>query len=333
MVRLQSRAHYDACDFTGAVTLAPQGADGIEQSYYYECATPGSDFLSCSIAGHCAAGQKLEVNTSSTESVFDANGETLLHAKSLRQVMTLLGAPQMDRGYQTELQANHTLEVIWCLESHAPDSCKDWQGDSTVASCKADVHNLAGFVSRKRPLPDYSAARTYYDEALGFDVNHCPTLQYLTELYLQVGNTSGAIDTAERLCTACDAASRYAAETRTAFETRSIDGESVNAPAACFAPPSAPPGLPPPQLPPPYAVPGAAIGAAIGGGIAVVLAIVATAAVVRRRRGASTNGKKASGKKANGKKASGGGDSFGSVVMESSTKTVDETPASSVETA
>ena len=29
VVRMQSRAHYDACDFTGSVTLAPPGAAGI----------------------------------------------------------------------------------------------------------------------------------------------------------------------------------------------------------------------------------------------------------------------------------------------------------------
>ena len=62
--------------------------------------------------------------------------------------MTLLGAPEMDRGYQTEAQAKHTLEVIWCLESHSPDSCKDWEAGATDATCRADVHNLAGYVSR-----------------------------------------------------------------------------------------------------------------------------------------------------------------------------------------
>lgn len=316
MVRMQSRAHYDACDFTGAVTLAPPGTAGTDQSYYYECATPGSEFLSCSIPGHCAAGQKLEVNTSSTVSVFGANGETLLHATSLRQVMTLLGAPQMSRGYQTDAQANHTLEVIWCLESHAPDSCKDWQRDATAASCKADVHNLAGFVSRKRPSPDFAKARTYYDAALGFSSNHCPTLQYLTELNLQTGNTSGALATAERLCTACGAASTYAKDTRTAFET--IGGVNLNAPAACLLPPPSspsPPPPPPPPLVPPPAVSGGAIVGAIGGGTAVVLAIAAAATILCRRR-TSSGGKK------------GGDDNFSSVADEGGMK-IDETPVTS----
>ena len=36
-------------------------------------------------------------------------------------------------------------------------------GSATLASCKADVHNLAGFVSRSRPVPQYAHALAYYD--------------------------------------------------------------------------------------------------------------------------------------------------------------------------
>ena len=79
------------------------------------------------------------------------------------------------------------------------------------------VHNLAGYVSRKRPSPDFDAARTYYNEALSYDADHCPTLQYLTELNLQTGDTSGALASAERLCIACGSDSTYAAATRAAF--------------------------------------------------------------------------------------------------------------------
>lgn len=261
----------DRCDFTGSVPLAAPGSSGSSQSYYYECATPGlSEFLSCSIPGHCAAGQKLEVKTSSTAKVFDAQGETLLHAKSLKQVMSLLGAPQMNRGYQTEAQAQHTLEVIWCLESHAPDSCTDWQASATAATCKADVHNLAGFVSRKKPSPDFAKARQYYDEALSFDPSHCPTLQYLTELNLQTSDTSGALATAEKLCTVCDATSAYGVQTVAA-----LNAASVSLPAACAGGPSA-----------------AVLGGAIGGGVAILLIVgVAVVVVLRRRKGNDKVGK------------------------------------------
>lgn len=165
LVKMKDFDHFDRCDFTGAVMLAPQGSVGSTQSYYVECTNPGSEYLSCSIPEHCAAGQKLEVKTAS-KSVFNADGSTALHADSLKDVMTLLGArvpafegerptchchcparvlptlcrsnrgagaPEMDRGYQTDAQAEHTLEVIWCLGQHTIYACKDWQvrGDET----------------------------------------------------------------------------------------------------------------------------------------------------------------------------------------------------------
>ena len=140
LVRMKSKAHYDACNFTEAFTLAPLGSFGTEQSYYYECMSPETtEYLSCSVPGHCTAGQKLTVTTSMRAyGVYGADAEPQIHARSLKQVMALLGWPEMERGYQTEAQAEHTLEVIWCLESHAPDSCKDWQEDATESSCIAD---------------------------------------------------------------------------------------------------------------------------------------------------------------------------------------------------
>ena len=40
----------------------------------------------------------------------------------------------------------------------------------------------AGFVSRKRPEPQYAHAERYYNEALALEPSHCPTLGYLVEL-------------------------------------------------------------------------------------------------------------------------------------------------------
>ena len=115
-----------------------------------------------------------------------------------------------------------------CLEDHCPDSAHDWDAGATEASCKAEVHNLAGFVTRKKPTPDYAKARQYYDEALGFEPAHCPTLEYLTELNLQVGNSSGALATAETLCTSCGKDSPLAVQARAAF-----DAAATDAPGAC----------------------------------------------------------------------------------------------------
>lgn len=232
VVKMASQAHYDACDFTGSVELAAAGT-GV-QSYYHGCDTASEvAYLSCSVGSHCADGQKLAVITSSTSRVVDANGAVQLHSRSLAQVMTLLGGPSaMDRGFQTEDQAARLLDVIWCLEDHCPSSATDWDAGATTASCKADVHNLAGYVSRKRPMPNLAHARQYYDEALAFVTDHCPSLAYLSELHLQQSNATAAAETAERLCAACGRESRYADEVRAAFAAA-----SVTPVGACAAPP------------------------------------------------------------------------------------------------
>ena len=66
-------------------------------------------------------------------------------------------------------------------------------------TCMADVYNLGGFVSRKRPLPDFAHSERYYHTALSHDPNHCPTLGYLSELYLMMGNKSGDRDGAHSM--------------------------------------------------------------------------------------------------------------------------------------
>ena len=119
-------------------------------------------------------------------------------------------------------------QVIWCLESHCPTSALDWQADATKASCLSDVHNLAGYVTRKRPTANYALARKYYDEALRYTPTHCPTLQYLTELNLQTSNVTGAVATAESLCTTCGSGSHYAELARAAFQAA-----GATPPAAC----------------------------------------------------------------------------------------------------
>jgi hypothetical protein len=86
LVKMKDREHFDACDFDGATELA-SAANDVTQSYYFECNEPGAiDFLACSVGTHCADGQKLEVNTSSTERVTDYLGDTLIHSRSLAQV-------------------------------------------------------------------------------------------------------------------------------------------------------------------------------------------------------------------------------------------------------
>lgn len=144
--------------------------------------------LACSVASHCASGQKLTVAVSRSEHAVDpTDGSTvLLHSDSLARVMTLLGHRSdpstgfvyLDRGYTTEAAAEVSLEMIWCLEAHAPTSCADWDPGATQASCLADIYNLGGFVERKRPAPQYEHAEGYYLTALSHVPTHCPTLGY-----------------------------------------------------------------------------------------------------------------------------------------------------------
>ena len=90
-----------------------------------------------------------------------------MHVVSLRRVMALMGYRMtaegyhvLERGYHTEAVANRTLEFVWCLEPHCPASALDWDPSATRDSCLADVNNLAGFLSRKRPAPQLDHSYT-----------------------------------------------------------------------------------------------------------------------------------------------------------------------------
>ena len=263
LVRMASASHLAACDFSGSTTLVPVGGVAAN-GYYLPCASAGESIhLACSVSDHCSAGgQKLSVHVSSTvHAISPTDGATLLHSDSLGRVMTLLGYRQdgasgftyLDRGYQTEEAAEASLELIWCLEAHCPDSARDVDADATEASCKAEIHNLGGFVSRKRPTPQLAHSEAYYLEALSFEPNHCPTLGYLAELYLTKSNATAAAATAARLCLACGLGSTAALQASASFDEA---GKSDWWP--CGKPPSPPPAAllsppPPPSPLPPLA--------------------------------------------------------------------------------
>lgn len=259
LVLLPSKAAYDACDFSSATTLAPinspaNAATGTA-SYYLPCgSTPGATkYLACSMASHCASGgQKLTVRVSATEHALDMTTTpptALLHSDSLARVMRLLGHRTdtatgytfLDRGYQTEASAEASLEMIWCLESHCPASALDFDAAATKASCLADVYNLGGFISRKRPSPKLARAEAYYRKALSHEPTHCPTLGYLSELYLTQSNASAASATALLLCAACGSSSTIARQIQQSFESVS--------PAVAAWPCGAPSAPPPPLAP------------------------------------------------------------------------------------
>ena len=113
-----------------------------------------------------------------------------------------------------------------CLEPHcSPDgrSTKDWDAFATRSSCLADVYNLGGFLTRKRPSPNLTLAEAYYRTALAHQPHHCPTLGYLAELHLTTGNATAANATALELCAACGGgAARPARQARAAFEASGV---------------------------------------------------------------------------------------------------------------
>lgn len=256
---LPSKYAYDTCDFSSATTLAPLNSPTNAQtgytSYYLPCGnTPGVvKYLACSVASHCkSGGQKVTVRVSMTEHALDMSTTpptALLHSDSLARVMTLLGHridtttryTYLDRGYETDAAADVSLEMIWCLESHCPSSALDFDATATKTSCLADVYNLAGFVERKRPTPDFAHAEGYYRTALSHEPAHCPTLGYLTELYLMRSNASAARDTALRLCGVCGATATIVAQIKQSFD---LDYPGVAA-WPCGAPSAPPPPLTP----------------------------------------------------------------------------------------
>ena len=113
-----------------------------------------------------------------------------------------------------------------CLEPHcSPDgrSTKDWDASATRSSCLADVYNLGGFLTRKRPSPNLTLAEAYYRTALAHHPHHCPTLGYLAELHLTTGNATAANATALELCAACGGgAALPARQARAAFEASGV---------------------------------------------------------------------------------------------------------------
>jgi Flp pilus assembly protein TadD len=65
----------------------------------------------------------------------------------------------------------------------------------------ADVYNLLGFSLRK--AGDTRGALTYYNKALDFDPNHKGALEYLGELYVEIGDLDSARANEARLATLC----------------------------------------------------------------------------------------------------------------------------------
>lgn len=273
---MASQDHFERCDFAGATPLVSIPPDPsfapTTQVFYLPCSTAGQHlYLSCSVASHCIEGQKLHVHVSTSAHVYSHTSdppELLLHSDSLRRVMILLGHQVDDstgfasltRGYQSEEAAEVSLDMIWCLKAHCPYSARDWDHTATNASCLAEIYNLGGFVSRKRPIANYSLAQGYYLTALAHDANHCPTLGYLAELRILQGNRTAAEAAALNVCSLCGGAgSPSARQLRDAFDAANLADWWPGGVGACtHSPPPLGPPSPftprqspqPPPLPP-----------------------------------------------------------------------------------
>ena len=81
------------------------------------------------------------------------------------------------------------------------DALAHLQKEVDVNPSNADAWNLIGFSTRK--LGDYVTSEAAYDKALTINPNHKGALEYKGELYLTLGNLSGAEELLERLRKSC----------------------------------------------------------------------------------------------------------------------------------
>ena len=61
------------------------------------------------------------------------------------------------------------VERLWCCVEHCPSSAVSFYRSDFLAAktrCQADSYSLLGLVSRKKPSPNVTASRAYYQEAL-----------------------------------------------------------------------------------------------------------------------------------------------------------------------
>lgn len=98
---------------------------------------------------------------------------------------------------------------LWCVLDHCAD-CDAGEmcpttivGLDTTAHCQSAVWNYLGFVSRKKEVPDYVHAATYYRTALDLWPENCGAMAYSMELFLTTGNATAARAMHTAFCDAC----------------------------------------------------------------------------------------------------------------------------------
>lgn len=226
VVKMASDLHYDTCNFTDAIELSPASLPEEDTTrskkyeyvtYYHHCSTPGAlEYISCSIAGHCEAGQKIAIQTSETVDAYMENSTSMaLHVDKLSRVLTVMGYStqpgtgfvEMPLGYQTEDIAEKTMEWIWCGMDHCPnfyDLSDGLNDDEDKRDCIGSSNLLLGFIERNKPIPDYNKSAEYYNNAIKVGgTNECAARSYKSKMLLDKGDYEQATLAAEELCQVC----------------------------------------------------------------------------------------------------------------------------------
>ena len=204
VVEMPSAGAYETCDLdSNWTTLSPfslpDGSTAPEHvSYYYPCTIPNATaYLTCSVPGHCSAGQKIKIHTSATDFALNPHNssEWLIHVESIPRLLRLLnyhegddGLFVMNHGYQTEELATQTHELTWCAMDHCPNAAREFDDSATQGDCESILYTLLGFVTRKRPIPQWESAIQYYQQAIERGGNNiCAAHSYLAQLYWSRG--------------------------------------------------------------------------------------------------------------------------------------------------
>jgi len=127
------------------------------------------------------------------------------HLRSLLFAAVLLGPAVPALAVDTEPAATPELAPI-----RAKIDAKDFPGaisDLNVLVSQGvqhpDVYNLLGYSLRK--TGDMKNALTYYQKALDFDPDHKGALEYMGELYVEIGDIAKAKENLARLAQICPA--------------------------------------------------------------------------------------------------------------------------------
>jgi len=125
------------------------------------------------------------------------------HLRSLLFAAVLLGPAMPALAVDTEPAATPELAPI-----RAKIDAKDFPGAISDLNALVsqgvqhpDVYNLLGYSLRK--TGDMKNALTYYQKALDFDPDHKGALEYMGELYVEIGDIAKAKENLARLAQIC----------------------------------------------------------------------------------------------------------------------------------